>query len=122
MRNEAWHAAITLLKIRWDHFVCSPSTLIQTVIYMYPSTSNRTARGLKAYFRVPSPLRYTALDSTYVYRPLELRIPDRPRRARRQRLWHLFACTFLAVLALLLLLNSTFLRFLNRKLVSPSAV
>ena len=89
---------------------------------MYPSASNRMARGLKAYLRVPSPLRYTALDSTFVYRPLELRIPDRPRHARRQRLWHLFARTFLAVFALFLLINSTFFRFLNRKLVSPSAV
>ena len=90
---------------------------------MYPSTSNRTARGLKVYLRMPSPLRYAALDSAYVYRPpLELRIPDRPRHARRQRLWHLFACTFLAVLTLFLLLNSTFFCFLNRKLVSPSVV
>ena len=90
---------------------------------MYLSTSNRTARGLKAYLRMPSPLRYAALDSAYFYRPpLELKIPDRPRHARRQRLRHLFACAFLAVLALLFLLNSTFFRFLNRKLVSPSVV
>ena len=90
---------------------------------MYLSTSNRTARGLKAYLRVPSPLRYAALDGAYVYRPpLELRIPDRPRYACRQRLWHLLACAFLAVLALLLLLNSTFFRFLNWEFVSPSVV
>ena len=63
----------------------------------------------------PVPPAYYATDHVSLYQPpSEVIVPDRPRNARRRRFWHLFACSFVAVFALHLLLHKSFSRFFHK--------